>query len=309
MATVLDPKAYQDNWTALTPIQGKPTYDKLRHMRDTLKTNAASITSMRGGGTNGYVGLVVTAAVYATIAAGTPFNRPAAPPIHPVIPAGSSAAQIGELVRRNVEAQREFNECNNVEKALKAQLEQAIEAPYLVGICNHTTGFANVTLRAMLAHLFTNYGTVSAVQLQANEAAMSKELDPNTPIELLFVQIEEAEEFAEDGNAPYTNIQVINKAYNLIFRTSPFKRACRRWNERPAAEKTWANFKTHFSAAQVALQEEMDTETAGYHGANSMTNQDNLQNQQAAALANLATAVASDRQAFDVLTTTNLELN
>jgi len=223
MVTVLSPKDYQANWTSLHPIQGKPNYDQLRHMRDTLRTNAASITTMHGGGANGYVGLVVSAEAYDTIAANTPFVRPAPPPIQPVIPANATLAQIGELVRQNDEAKRDFNECNNVEKALKAQFEKAIEAPYLVGIRNRTTGFANVMLLAMLTHLFTNYGAITAVQLEANEKEMSKDWDPNMPIELLFVQIEEAQEFADDGNAPFTDIQVLNKAYNIVFKTSPFK--------------------------------------------------------------------------------------
>jgi glycerol-3-phosphate dehydrogenase len=88
---VLSPKDYQDNWAALTPIQGKPNYEQLRPMHTTtLKANATSITSMCGGGTNRYIGRVVTAEAYKTIAAGTPFDHPPTPTIQPVIPAGTT---------------------------------------------------------------------------------------------------------------------------------------------------------------------------------------------------------------------------
>jgi hypothetical protein len=173
---------------------------------------------MRGGGTIGYGGLVVTAKAYETIAAGMPFNCSATPLIQPVIPAGATSALIGKLVRLNTKAKHNFNEGNNIEKALKAQVEKAIEVLYLIGICDCTTGFTNITLIVMLTHLFANYGAICVIQLQANDAEMSKEWDPNMPIELLFMQIEEAQEFADDRNALYSNIQVLNKAYNLVFK-------------------------------------------------------------------------------------------
>jgi hypothetical protein len=75
------PKDYQDNWTALTPIQGKLNYEQLCHMHITLKANAASITSMYSSGTSRYVGLVVTAEAYKTIAAGMPLGYPSTPTI------------------------------------------------------------------------------------------------------------------------------------------------------------------------------------------------------------------------------------
>jgi hypothetical protein len=208
----------------------------------------------------------------------------------------------------NTEAKYEFNKCNNIKKALKAQVEKAINVPYLIGIHGHISGFTNITLIAMLTHLFNNYGAISVIQLQANDGEMLKEWDPNTPIELLFMQVEEAQEFADDRNPWYSNIQVLNKAYNLVFKTSPFKRVCCKWNTCPTNKKTWANFKTHFSTAQVVLQEEMDTEMAGYHGANAVMSQENLQHQTEAP-ANLTTAVTSNCQAFDILTSTNLQLN
>jgi hypothetical protein len=34
-----------------------------------------------------------------------------------------------------------------------------------------------------------------------------------------------------------------------IFATCHFMSACRRWNEKPSAEKTWTQFKSHFAAA------------------------------------------------------------
>jgi hypothetical protein len=51
--------------------------------------------------------------------------------------------------------------------------------------------------------------------------------------------------------------------------------ACRRWNEKPAFEKTWTQFKSHFAAAH-RQHKQMQVEsaaTAGYHSANAAVGQ------------------------------------
>ena len=54
--------------TAITKITGKPNYESLKNLKDELKANAASIPTTLGGGTHGYLGLILSPAAYATIA-------------------------------------------------------------------------------------------------------------------------------------------------------------------------------------------------------------------------------------------------
>jgi hypothetical protein len=75
--------------------------------------------------------------------------------------------------------------------------------------------------------------------------------------------------------------------------------ACRRWNEKPAAEKTWTHFKSHFAATH-RQHKQMKGETAshaGFHSANAAMTQtdDHMDEATIGALANLATATAADR--------------
>jgi hypothetical protein len=51
--------------------------------------------------------------------------------------------------------------------------------------------------------------------------------------------------------------------------------ACLRWNEKPAVEKTWTHFKSHFVAAH-SQHKQMKGETAdhaGFHSANAAMTQ------------------------------------
>jgi hypothetical protein len=88
--------------------------------------------------------------------------------------------------------------------------------------------------------------------------------------------------------------------------------ACRRWNEKPLAEKTWAQFKSHFSAAhrQRKQMQGESAATAGYHSANADVGQTEYQIAEATvgALANLATATAADRGVVATLAEANARL-
>jgi hypothetical protein len=75
--------------------------------------------------------------------------------------------------------------------------------------------------------------------------------------------------------------------------------ACRQWNEKPLADKTWAQFKAHFSAAhrQHKQMQGESAATARYHSVNESVGQTEDQMAEATiwALANLDTATAADR--------------
>ena len=60
----------------LTKITGEPTFDKLHEIFRQLKSNTAAVPCTLGGGANGYLGILVSAAQYNTIAPGAPFVPP-----------------------------------------------------------------------------------------------------------------------------------------------------------------------------------------------------------------------------------------
>jgi phage shock protein A len=88
--------------------------------------------------------------------------------------------------------------------------------------------------------------------------------------------------------------------------------ACRQWHEKPLAEKTWAQFKAHFSAAhrQHKQMQVKSAATSVYHSANAAVGQTEEQMAEATmgALANLATATAADRGVVATLTEANARL-
>jgi hypothetical protein len=169
---------------------------------------------------------------------------------------------------------------------LKKEIISVFEPMYLEILNDNMVGYANISARDMLDHLFETYGNITAVDFEVN--------------------------YSEAGGVPIGPSQQINVGYAKIFATGQFMSACHRWNEKTAAEKTWTHFKSHFAAAH-RQHKQMKGETAahaGFHSANAAMTQteDHMAEATIGALANLATATAADRGVVAALTQANSRL-
>jgi hypothetical protein len=195
---------------------------------------------------------------------------------------------------------------------LKKQIISFFEPMYLEILNDNMVGYANISARDMLDHLFETYGNITAVDLKINFEHMRRASDPHQPVETLFKQIQDCADYSEAGGVPIGPSQQINVGYAKIFATGHFISACRRWNEKPAADKTWTHFKSHLAASH-RQHKHMQGETAAnarYHSANAIMTQteDHMAEATIGALANLATATASDIGVVAALTHANSRL-
>jgi hypothetical protein len=170
-------------------------------------------------------------------------------------------------------------------------------------------GFANITYHEMLDHLFMTYGNITAVDLENNLEQMRRAWDPHKPVESLFKQIQDCADYSEAEGIIIGHPHQINVGYSKIFSTGHFMSACRRWNEKPIIEKTWAQLMAHFATAHRQhkhIQGE-STSNSGYHASSSAMGQteDQMNEATIGALDNLATATAADRGVVVTLTESN----
>jgi hypothetical protein len=173
-------------------------------------------------------------------------------------------------------------------------------------------GFANISAQDMLDHLFCTYGNITAVDLEINVEHMPRAWDLQQPVESLFKQIQYCADYSEAGGLLIGHPQQINVGHANIFATGHFMSACRRWNKKSLADKTWAQFKAHFSVAHCQ-HKQMQGESAakaGYHSASAAFGQTEYQMAEATigALANLATATAANHGVVAALTEANARL-
>ena len=296
----------------LTLIVGEPTYQTLKELKDQLKANAASIPTTLGGGNHGYLSLILSPAAYATISP-TAFVEPAYPGQHPAIPAGTNAANTSAIIRRHTEDTRQWREFKNVSTALKNQLLSAVDDIYVRALRDRHVGYMNQSIRNLLTHLFNNYGNITQLELEDSDTKIRALWDPNSPFDCLVQQLEDGQDYADDGGQPYTADQLLRIAYTLIFKTGLYFEDCKAWNVKPNNEKTWTNFKAHFQRAQRLLRDQLrTTKQAGFTGNLAIQHQPNNTQpppEYRDALVNLATSAATDRKLLTKLATTIANIN
>jgi hypothetical protein len=97
--------------------------ETLCHMQEMLQANAATITTLLGSGTNGYISLVSDAAAYNIITPGTPLNHPVTPNAKTDLRARVNQTLVGTLICAHEESKHVFTKCTNIKKALKLQVK------------------------------------------------------------------------------------------------------------------------------------------------------------------------------------------
>jgi hypothetical protein len=266
-----------------------PTYDALKYHQLSLNANAASVQFKLGNGLLGLLALTVSPEVHDKLA-GEPFVVPINPGPAATFPDALTGAQIANIRQDRDELKALFIEYYATDKALKQQIIRAVDKLYLHTLNHRITGFANVTTRQMLVH----------ADVQNNDAAMKQSYNPNAAIETLFHQIKESINVANAAGAPYTPSQIVTISYNLIFAMGMFPEACREWRRCVTNTRTWHNFKAGSAAAhQDNRDSQLTSRQSGYQSSNNAATESDgtafdIQGT-VDAIANLATATASDR--------------
>jgi hypothetical protein len=138
---------------------------------------------------------------------------------------------------------------HNVDQAIKKLIIESFDDAYLNALSDEIVGYANCTSLQLLTRLLTYYAMIAPTELTQNYEHLNAPYDPNQPIETLFQQIKDAQAFALAGGKPYGAAMIVNVAYTLVFNTGLFPDACRAWQSRLIAGKTWAQFKLDFATA------------------------------------------------------------
>ena len=288
---------------ALTKIIGVPTYQTIKVVNDELSKNAATIPTTRGGGTLGHVGITVSPTIYATLSI-TPFNVPTTPT--PPVLTGFTGPQISTANQIYDKAKVEFAEYNLLQNALKRMLLAAVDPIYLQAISQPYVGLGNKKVWDLLRHLYTTYAKITPTDLKENDARMNAPYDPNQPFEFLIKQIQDAADYAAHAGTPYSQEQILATAYDLVFKTGMFSNDLCNWRRKAAADRTWANFKPFMTKRYSEWrQEHVNTAGSKYSTVNAVHYEEpEFKQRTIDAIANLATATASDQATVAKLTVT-----
>lgn len=236
----------------LPKIVGIPTFDKLKSMKKSLKSNAASVQSDLGGGAHGHLGLVLDDEAYHA-ATGEHYVAPN----HPgalVIQAGTALHEAVRLREEHAEHIRVFRESIDVKTALMKQITSTIDNDYLKELRDEVTNTITMSIPDVLAFLFRRYGKVDSNKV-SNEETKVKEFSWNIvdPPVCIFNLIEDLKSVANAAGVPKTEAQLINYGLDIVRNTGEFENGLIAWEALIPANKTWSTFKNHFTDAHTAL--------------------------------------------------------
>jgi hypothetical protein len=186
---------------------------------------------------------------------------------------------------------------NNVDKACCKSILDAFDDKFLAARANPVVRYVNETAISRITHLKECYAFISPIELVANYERMCQTYGPSRPIGDLVKQMQDGQAYAQAGQQPYGKKHIINIAYALVFNTGVYRDACKEWKKYDILEKTWENFKAHFTTEHRLYRKQTQTSQAtGYQSANhaQQNMQDALLVEQSEALVMLATASATD---------------
>jgi hypothetical protein len=230
-------------------IMGEPNYKTIRELQDTLEENATSIECGLGGGSNGYLGVLLSAAEYATIPGTVPFIAPVNPG-HTAPPVAGAAAAIANQARVFDEAYRKYQEYSDVVKALRKQLVASVDEAYIIALKHDRSMYNAVPLEQMLAHLIDEYGEISHEDYKLNEAKFNEPWDGAEPIELIVARWNKCIKLAAASGKPYSDEQILEKAFAIVYDCGLYYEELKDWKRKPAHQRTYLLFQSHVKAAQ-----------------------------------------------------------
>jgi len=252
---------------SVTKIHGQPTDQDITTLEKELIAIAASIPTTLGGGNHGHAGLIVDATKYLTMA-GVAFVIPPNPGIYPAGLAANAAA--GTRARAEAEHKEEvaqYEILKGVEQALKDIILEAVENDYLMEIEDDTLGFLNQSPRQMIDHLKARGGALDFADTKTLLAERDMEWDLSDNPQVYFNRVEKAVKALTRAGITSDMNERRDMALYYLKASGEFDAAVREWENKAAADKTWANIKT-FISTEYARENKQNKLTAKQFKAN-----------------------------------------
>ena len=233
-----------------------------------------------------------------------PLNLPGPTPDIPNYPPNADKATIDQMKINWQAHKNENNNIQNMNEALTATFLSLLPSAYTKHLENDLVGRTTSNFWTIFSSFLTKYGVVKPMDIENNNVRMKAPYDPTTPIENLFGQINDANEYAIFANSPLSDSTLVNAGEVLILRTNAFAIEYQTWRKIIITNRTWARFQQYWQEA-YDLKEETET-TAASMGYSANVEDDGAAYE--ATVENFGTAFAANSNAFATLTESNQHL-
>jgi hypothetical protein len=205
--------------------------------------------------------------------AGVAFTDLTHPGIYPAGLALNAAA--GTQAREEAqhkECLAKFEIFKGAKQAFKDIILEAVEHDYLLEIKDETLGFLNQMPRQIIDHLKNRGGAVDFADMKTLLAKRDAEWEVSENPQEYFNKVEQAIKALTHAGINLVLNEQRDMALYYFKASREFNAAVHEWENKAAADKTWANIKT-FISAEYARENKQNKLTAKQFKANAMEEQ------------------------------------
>ena len=294
----------------LPPIPGRPNlYELLRVLKFICRNSQTTKSCL---GPLGYLFVALPLEHYVRFTT-TPLVIPGNTPSLPNFLPGMNAGQ-REQVRLNWIAHKaENNNIANMNEALTSVFLEAIGTTYKKHLENDLVGRVTSNFWEIFNTFLTKYGKIKPMDLENNLIRMKKDWDPSSPIEDLFAQINDANEYSIFAQHPYGDRDLVQAGEVVLLRTNMFSAEYKDWRSHDLADRNWSSFQEWWQEA-YDLKEEAETTAASMGYGNNAQQADGTSTQASddsayeESVRNFGTAFAANSEAFATLSEANQQM-
>ena len=180
------------------PIVGEPDATTMRVLRRTLKANAASVHSNRGGAYHGHLSQTISPTAYLVASNNVVFDIPVNPGNRAVVLPNSTEKQEKAAIRKHAEDRREFLLYDNTRKALIRVVIEWVENEFIADLEDENMGFDEHTVMELLTYLGDEYATIDPHELEENRNKLSGPFDIDRPFTVYIKSLQDIKNCAEE---------------------------------------------------------------------------------------------------------------
>ena len=233
-------------------------------MHKKIKANTNYILSTLGGGCHGHLCPITDTPTYNHITPNNTQLRPTHP--SPLWFNNGTAEQISEgILQKNITIAT-FQEENHIECTIINQVQAALDESSLMPKIKEDNGILNCNIIELTKWLFDLYGNISDKKIHDERIKTTQhKYVHNDSIKNFFNLIQTYSDISKAHGNPETNKKLIIIEKIITTKARIFASIVEKWNNKPTADQTWPNFKTHFNAAQINYKKARPNDTAKSH--------------------------------------------
>ena len=145
---------------------------------------------------------------------------------------------------------------------------EAMDEDYYEALNDTTSGYSKVKCVTLLKHLQKNYGGLREKDIRAYQDKIKEPWDESKPLESVFNRITRCMTTLA-YTTPVCDRAAVLHVVAKMKQTGHFADAIKEWNRKPLNDRSFAESRIFFIAAEEERQETETTGEAGYHAANS----------------------------------------